>query len=161
MPKLDVSVDMVKQLIGLLNENGLTEITLEDGNAKVIVKAEKTAVVSAPAAVSVAPVAQASTVASSAQACALPQDSASPQKSENVHVVTSPMVGTFYRSPAPDAASFCDVGQSVKEGQTLCIIEAMKLMNELESDISGKVVRFLVENGQPVEFGQALIEIEK
>ena len=71
------------------------------------------------------------------------------------------MVGTFYRSPAPDAAAFCDVGQNVKEGQTLCIIEAMKLMNELESDISGKVVRFLVENGQPVEFGQALIEIEK
>jgi acetyl-CoA carboxylase biotin carboxyl carrier protein len=70
------------------------------------------------------------------------------------------MVGTFYRSPSPEAPPFVEVGDTVKAGQTVCIIEAMKLMNELESEVSGRVVRFLVENGEPVEFGQPLIELE-
>ena len=71
-------------------------------------------------------------------------------------MVKSPMVGTFYRSPSPGAPSFVEVGQSVTEGQTLCIIEAMKLLNEIESDVTGTVKRILVENGQPVEYGQPL-----
>ncbi|MGH7564610.1 MAG: acetyl-CoA carboxylase biotin carboxyl carrier protein [Gemmatimonadota bacterium] len=74
--------------------------------------------------------------------------------------VTSPMVGTFYRAPAPEAPPFVEVGDTVRPGQTLCILEAMKLMNELESEVSGIVRRILVENGQPVEYGQALFEIE-
>jgi len=72
------------------------------------------------------------------------------------HVVKAPMVGTFYRSPSPDAKAFVEVGQSVKEGDTICIIEAMKLMNEIEADAGGVVKAILVENGQPVEYGQAL-----
>ena len=76
------------------------------------------------------------------------------------HVVKSPMVGTFYRSPSPGAASFIELGQSVKPGDTLCIIEAMKLLNEIEAEVGGTVKQILVENGQPVEYGQPLFIIE-
>jgi len=76
------------------------------------------------------------------------------------HVITSPFVGTFYRSPAPDQPAYAEVGTAVKKGQVLCIIEAMKLMNEIESEVTGKVAEVLVQNGQPVEFGQPLFRIE-
>ncbi len=76
------------------------------------------------------------------------------------HVITSPFVGTFYRSPAPDQPAYAEVGTAVKKGQVLCIIEAMKLMNEIESEVAGKVAEVLVQNGQPVEFGQPLFRIE-
>ncbi len=79
---------------------------------------------------------------------------------ENIKTVTSPMVGTFYRSPSPEAAAFVEVGSIVKQGAPLCIIEAMKLMNEVESEIGGKVVSILVDNGQPVEYGEPLFQIE-
>ena len=81
-------------------------------------------------------------------------------ESTPTHQVVSPMVGTFYRAPAPEAPPFVEVGDTVRPGQTLCILEAMKLMNELESEVGGIVRRVLVENGQPVEYGQALFEIE-
>ncbi len=76
------------------------------------------------------------------------------------HIITSPFVGTFYRTPAPDQPAFVDVGAPVRKGQTLCIVEAMKLMNEIESEVAGKVAEVLVENAQPVEFGQPLFRIE-
>lgn len=76
------------------------------------------------------------------------------------HLVTSPMVGTFYRSPAPEAPAFVEVGDTVRPGQTLCILEAMKLMNELEAEVGGVIRKILVENGQPVEYGQVLLEID-
>ncbi|MBI5586731.1 MAG: acetyl-CoA carboxylase biotin carboxyl carrier protein [Deltaproteobacteria bacterium] len=81
-------------------------------------------------------------------------------KAENIKVVTSPMVGTFYRSPSPEASSFVELGSIVKSGQTLCIIEAMKLMNEVECEFNGKVVQILVDNGQPVEYGEPLFHVE-
>ena len=81
-------------------------------------------------------------------------------KPDNIKVVTSPMVGTFYRSPSPEAAAFIEVGSVVKPAQTLCIIEAMKLLNEIESEFGGKIVSILVENGQPVEYGEPLFHIE-
>jgi acetyl-CoA carboxylase biotin carboxyl carrier protein len=80
-----------------------------------------------------------------------------PQAAPEGHVVKAPMVGTFYRSPSPDAKAFVEVGQAVKEGDTVCIIEAMKLMNEIEADAGGVVKAILVENGQPVEYGQPLL----
>ncbi len=88
-----------------------------------------------------------------------------PSRSENVvekkgHIITSPFVGTFYRSPAPDQPAYAEVGTAVKKGQVLCIIEAMKLMNEIESEVAGKVAEVLAQNGQPVEFGQPLYRIE-
>ena len=84
-----------------------------------------------------------------------------PVLGENTETITSPMVGTFYAAPAPDAAPFVVLGQQVKAGQPVCILEAMKLMNEIESEVDGKIVQILVENGQPVEFGQTLFIIEK
>jgi len=81
-------------------------------------------------------------------------------ETENIETVVSPMVGTFYRAPSPESSPFVDVGQPVEEGQTLCVIEAMKLMNEVPSNISGKVLEVLVENGEPVEFEQLLFKIE-
>lgn len=83
-----------------------------------------------------------------------------PQKEELLHTVISPLVGTFYRAPAPDASPFVEVGSRVERGQVLCIVEAMKIMNEIESDVSGIVRKILVENGQPVEYGEPLFLIE-
>lgn len=82
------------------------------------------------------------------------------KKSENIKVMTSPMVGTFYRAASPEASAFVEVGTTIKSGQALCIIEAMKLMNEVESEFSGKIVSILVENGQPVEYGEPLFHVE-
>ena len=81
------------------------------------------------------------------------------EPADETHAVSSPMVGTFYRAPSPEAAAFIEVGQSVKKGQVVCIVEAMKLMNEIEADIDGTVVSIEVENAQPVQFGQALVRI--
>jgi len=90
-----------------------------------------------------------------------PEPVAAPaQKPSNIHEILSPIVGTFYRAPSPDAQPFVQVGQSVSAGSTVCIIEAMKIMNEIESDISGKVVKILVDNGKPVEYNQPLFQIE-
>ncbi|MHB2148387.1 acetyl-CoA carboxylase biotin carboxyl carrier protein [Calditrichota bacterium LG25] len=86
---------------------------------------------------------------------------AEPERGKNIVEVRSPMVGTFYRAPSPDADPYVEVGQTVAVGQTLCIIEAMKLMNEIESEVNGKIVEILVENAQPVEFNQVLFLIEK
>ena len=80
---------------------------------------------------------------------------------DNSHIIKSPIVGTFYRSPAPDADAYCQVGDQVSSGSVLCIVEAMKLMNEIECDLSGKILQILVEDGTPVEFGQPLFKIEK
>ena len=89
-----------------------------------------------------------------------PKKEQAKEKPENIKIVTSPMVGTFYRSPSPEAPAFVDLGSLVKSAQTLCIIEAMKLMNEVECEYAGKVVSILVENGQPVEYGEPLFHIE-
>ncbi|MDP2689129.1 MAG: acetyl-CoA carboxylase biotin carboxyl carrier protein [Deltaproteobacteria bacterium] len=83
-----------------------------------------------------------------------------PKKAENIKIITSPMVGTFYRAPSPEAPPFVELGSIVKNSQTMCIIEAMKLLNEVESDFNGKVISILVENGQPVEYGEPLFHIE-
>ena len=88
------------------------------------------------------------------------EEAAPAARPDNIKVITSPMVGTFYRSPSPEAPSFVEVGSVVKAAQTLCIIEAMKLMNEVESEFGGKIVSILVENGQPVEYGEPLFHIE-
>jgi acetyl-CoA carboxylase biotin carboxyl carrier protein len=85
---------------------------------------------------------------------------AKPEAQENVHEIRSPIVGTFYRAPAPDADSYVNVGDTVSTGTVLCIVEAMKLMNEIESDISGKIIKILVENGKPVEYNQPLFQIQ-
>ena len=109
------------------------------------------AAIAAPAPAAPAPAADAAPAPAAAEA---------PASASNLIDVTSPMVGTFYRAPAPDAPSYVDVGGRIGEGDTLCIIEAMKLMNELESEVSGTVVEICVENAQPVEFGQVLFRVD-
>ena len=147
----------LKKLIDLVQESGIAELEITEGEEKVkIVKggaaamavaAPMVAPVAAPAPAAARPAAvQTAAAAPAGEAAAAPEG----------HVVKAPMVGTFYRSPSPDAKAFVEVGQAVKEGDTICIIEAMKLMNEIEADASGSVKAILVENGQPVEYGQPL-----
>ena len=139
----------LKKLIDLVQESGIAELEITEGEEKVkIVKGGVvvTAPVSAPA-----PLVEARAAQSTA-----PGPASEPEPAQEGHVVKAPMVGTFYRSPSPDAKPFVEVGQAVKEGDTICIIEAMKLMNEIEADASGTVKAILVENGQPVEYGQPL-----
>ncbi|MFZ1909430.1 MAG: acetyl-CoA carboxylase biotin carboxyl carrier protein [Burkholderiales bacterium] len=145
----------LKKLIDLVEESGISELEITEGEEKVkIVKSggvPATAQVSTAHAVAIPPV-------TSGTAPGAPPAAPTEAQQEG-HILKSPMVGTFYRSPSPDAKAFVELGQTVKEGQTICIIEAMKLMNEIEADASGVVKAILVENGQPVEYGQPLFVI--
>ena len=141
----------LKKLIDLVQESGIAELEITEGEEKV--KIVKGGVVS----VSPGPAPLAAVAAPEPRsAAAAPPVPAEPKTGQEGHVVKAPMVGTFYRSPSPDAKPFVEVGQAVKEGDVICIIEAMKLMNEIDADASGVVKAILVENGQPVEYGQPL-----
>ncbi|MBK7015818.1 MAG: acetyl-CoA carboxylase biotin carboxyl carrier protein [Sulfuritalea sp.] len=145
----------LKTLIDLVQNSGISELEISEGEEKIriakhLAAAPATTVVSMPMA---APPAQAA-VAPAPTPAAAP----TPAQAEG-HVMKAPMVGTFYRSSGPDAAPFVEVGQAVKTGDTLCIIEAMKLMNEIEADISGVIKAIQVENGQAVEYGQPMFVI--
>ena len=141
----------LKKLIDLVQESGIAELEITEGEEKVkIVKGGVVNMAAAPTAVMAMP----ATAPAPSPAAAAPAPP--PAETQEGHVVKAPMVGTFYRSPSPDAKAFVEVGQAVKEGDTICIIEAMKLMNEIEADASGSVKAILVENGQPVEYGQPL-----
>ena len=152
----------LKTLIDLVAESDIAELEVTEGESKVrIVKSgapQQNHLVMMPqqGAAQFAPQ-YAAAPAASVAAAAAPVEAAAEISG---HIVKSPMVGTFYRSSSPGAAPFVDVGSSVKEGDTLCIIEAMKLLNEIDADISGVIKKILVENGQPVEFGQPLFVIE-
>ena len=140
----------IRELLQLMQEHGLTELEVEREGMKIRLKkggaggAPQVSYEPVPAAPSSAPAAAPTPPAPAAKRL----------------TINSPMVGTFYRAPAPDAPSFTDVGQQVDEGQVICIIEAMKLMNEIKSDTTGRVVEALVANGDPVEFGQPLFALE-
>ncbi|WP_227458929.1 acetyl-CoA carboxylase biotin carboxyl carrier protein [Cupriavidus pauculus] len=147
----------LKTLIDLVAESGISELEVTEGDGKVRIVKQPPQVVAAPMAMpqmQAMPVAGAPAAAAPAPAAA----EASPQLPAG-HIVTSPMVGTFYRAPSPGAAPFVNVGDTVKEGQTVCIIEAMKLLNEIECDKAGVIKEILVENGQAVEYGQPLFVI--
>lgn len=142
----------LKTLIDLVAESGIAELEITEGDDKVrIVKFSQ----SSAAPVVYAPEAPVAQVVAPAGAPAAPAAPAAPEG----HAVKAPMVGTFYRAPSPGAAPFVEVGQTVKEGEPLCIIEAMKLLNEIEADKSGVIKEILVENGGPVEYGQPLFII--
>lgn len=145
----------IRALIALMRENGLLELEVEDKKGKVrLVRGADFGGEIAPRPAPTparSPAARASAPGSRSQA---------PQLENNQALIKSPMVGTFYRSPSPDAPAFVQEGDMVQKGQPLCIVEAMKMMNEIESDAAGRVVRILVENGQPVEYEQPLMVIE-
>jgi acetyl-CoA carboxylase biotin carboxyl carrier protein len=155
-----VDIRKVKKLIELLEESGISEIEISEGEESVrISRYPHPGTVSvqtlhhAPAAPAATPAAPAATSGESAPAAAAP--------AARGQQVTAPMVGTFYSGPAPGAKPFVEIGTEVKPGDTLCVIEAMKMMNQIESEVAGRVVSILVENGSPVEFGQALFIIEE
>ena len=147
--------DYIEKLAKVLAETGLTEISLEDGEQAITLRKD-VVVTSAPQVVA-APV-QAVAPAAAAPAAAAPVAEAAPAKKGTP--ITSPMVGTFYKAPSPDSEPFVSVGSTVAAGDVVCIVEAMKMMNEIEAEISGKVVEICVEDGQPVEFGQVLMYVE-
>ena len=153
-----MDIRKVKKLIELLEESNIGEIEIKEGEESVRISRQGTAPAPMAYAPPPAPVAAPAPVTSASAPEAPAQESASPAPATD-NAVLSPMVGTFYRSPTPGADSFVKIGDTVKEGQTLCIIEAMKLLNEIESDKSGVVKEILCENGQGVEFGQALFII--
>ena len=151
-----MDIRKVKKLIELLEESDVAEIEIHEGEESVRISRASSvtpAVVAAP--LSAAPTAFPPPVAPAGEAPPAPAAAEEPQG----HVIRSPMVGTFYRAPSPGAKPFVDEGQSVTIGETLCIIEAMKILNQIESDKSGKVVEILVDNGQPVEYNQPLFVI--
>ena len=151
----------LKTLIDLVAESDISELEVTEGESKVrIVKntshAAQNQVVMMPSAAVAAPAAAPAVTAASIAAA----PAAAPEAAPTGHIVKSPMVGTFYRASAPGAPAFVDIGSAVKEGDTLCIIEAMKLLNEIDADASGTIRQILVENGQAVEYGQPLFIIE-
>lgn len=143
----------LKTLIELVESSGIAELEISEGEERV--RITRTA---ASAMQAYAPAPQQTAIAAAPQAVATAAEAAKPAAVEG-HVVKSPMVGTFYRSASPGSKPFVDVGQSVNSGDTLCIIEAMKLLNEIDADQAGVIKAILVENGQPVEFGQPLFVI--
>lgn len=151
----------LKTLIDLVSESGVAELEITEGDDRVkIVNRVGAAPVAAaaPAVIATPVVATAAPAAAPAPAVAA-EPAAAPVAAEDTRTIDSPMVGTFYRAPSPGAKPFADVGQKVKAGDTVCIIEAMKLLNEIETEYDGVIKEILVENGQPVEFGQPLFVI--
>lgn len=148
----------IKKLIEMLQESDLNEIEVKEGEESVRINRKKEGVIHTSTPISVGQNLNQSSAP-------LPQTDSSEieseQAAEDLNHITSPMVGTFYRKPAPDKEPFIEVGQTVKKGDTVCIIEAMKMMNQVKSEFDGKVIAINIEDGDPVEFGQELISIEK
>ena len=147
-----MDIRKVKKLIELLEESDIAEIEIHEGEESVRISRASSLT---PAVVAATPVAAAPIPAAAQPAPGAPSVAPEPEG----HIIRSPMVGTFYRAPSPGAKSFVEDGQTVSAGDTLCIIEAMKILNQIESDTSGKIVQILVENGQPVEYNEPLFVI--
>ncbi|MBF0521550.1 MAG: acetyl-CoA carboxylase biotin carboxyl carrier protein [Candidatus Omnitrophica bacterium] len=146
----------IKEIINLMNEHGLAEVELETDGTKIKLKKTSSGVTQV---VQAAPLVHPTIIAQppvKAQESVAAETSSGKKQGE----IKSPMVGTFYRAPSPEAAPYVDVGQVVEIGQVLCIVEAMKLMNEIKSEVRGKILEVKVENAQPIEFGQTLFVIE-
>lgn len=170
---MKIDLEQIRELLSVVSSTDVTELTIEFGDQRITVKksppvaldagpkpiATKSHIevermgAQAPAAVAVAP--------APAQAAAPVAPAPEPEKVSNGYIeITSPMVGTFYRSPSPDSPPYISVGDHVREGQTVCIIEAMKLMNDMPSEVTGKVIKILVDNGTTVEYGQPLFLVD-
>jgi acetyl-CoA carboxylase biotin carboxyl carrier protein len=149
-----MDIRKVKKLIELLEESGIAEIEIKEGEEAVRISRMPTGAYAPQP----APIMMSAPAPLAAPAPAVAEVPAKPRANE--HVVTAPMVGTFYAAPTPGAKAFVDIGDEVKVGQVLCIIEAMKMMNQIEADKSGKITSVMAQNGDPVEFGQPLFVIE-
>ncbi len=162
---MQIDIHKIAKLIELVSNSDVSEINLKQGEEELKITRQKEVVQAVQSVVAAAPIAQAPVVAPAAPAAApaqapapaAPAASATPNEAK---LMKSPMVGTFYRSASPTAAPFVEEGQTVKEGDTLCIIEAMKMMNQIQADRAGVIKKILVENGSTVEFDQPLFEFE-
>ena len=165
-PAASVNMDELRELIGLLRDNGLAELELENEGFRVRLRRESDRAESSHASVAHHDPAPAQTPAPApAPAASGPahpgtQASTAAAQDQDLHIIQSPIVGTFYRSPSPTADAFVKIGSNVEPDTVVCIIEAMKLMNEIQAETSGEVVKIYVENGQPVEYGQPLFGIK-
>lgn len=153
-----LSIDEIKQLIELIDESTLDEFELETKDSKILLKKHKTVVATA---VQEAPIAVAPAQTVPVTPAAAPQVEASTAEDVNLEVITSPMVGTFYASASPEDANFVSVGSKVSAQSVVCIVEAMKLFNEITADIDGEIAEILVSSGELVEFGQPLFKVRK
>jgi len=152
----------LKTLIDLVSESNISELEITEADGKVrIVKADPHAVAAPMMMMAPAPVASAPPVRTAAAVAAEEAEAAALEAAETGHIVKSPMVGTFYRSASPGGKPLVEIGSTVKSGEPICIIEAMKIMNEIEADESGVIAKILCENGQAVEFGQPLFVIDR
>ena len=156
-PAASVNMDELRELIGLLRDNGLAELELENEGFRVRLRRESAAAEPASHAAAPAPAAPAPPPATPAHPGTQATTAAS--QDQDLHIIPSPIVGTFYRSPSPTADAFVKIGSNVEPESVVCIIEAMKLMNEIQAEATGEVVKIYVENGQPVEYGQPLFGI--
>ncbi|WP_072620054.1 acetyl-CoA carboxylase biotin carboxyl carrier protein [Spirulina major] len=159
---MSIDFQEIRELLAAIAPTDITELSLKSEAFELTVKKGHGAVMpltSAPAAPAVAPVPVAATPPAAPAAAPVADTAPAPTSDPKWVDITSPMVGTFYRAPAPDEAPFVNMGDRVTTGQTVCIIEAMKLMNEIDVEISGQIMEILVENGEPVEFGQPLMRV--
>lgn len=163
---MKMDLNYIKKLIKILDTSNIAEIEIEEEGSKLKLSKPRPKVTANLSPVNFPPVQNSNPFESPSSEKSIEDKKTESakleiQKSENLYEVKSPMVGTFYRAPSPDADSYINVGSNVSPGSVLCIIEAMKLMNEIESEVSGKIVKILVENSQPVEYNQPLFLIEK
>lgn len=155
-----MDINLIRRLVKLVETSGISELEIEEKESRIYISKYGSAA-PGPVNYTVAQMPQAAPVAAPQAAPAtVSAPPAAPAPAEKLHEIKSPIVGTFYRSPAPDADSYVKVGDRVEQGSVLCIVEAMKLMNEIECDISGTVEKILVDNGRPVEYGQGLFLIK-
>ncbi len=158
---MQIDIHKIAKLIEIVSKSDISEINLKQGEEELKISRTSATVTAVPAATVIqAPQVQPQAVAPVAQAPAPAQAPAQEAATDKSKLMTSPMVGTFYRSASPTATAFVEVGQSVKEGDTLCIIEAMKMMNQIQADRAGTIKKVLVDNGSTVEFDQPLFEFE-
>lgn len=150
---MKLETEYIEKLAEIIEQKGLTEISIEDGEQAITIRKEVALSAAAPVAIRAVP-------ASSSTSHAEVNTVAAKADTTKGTPITSPMVGTFYKSPSPDSEPFVTEGSPVKQGDVVCIIEAMKMMNEIKSEVSGKIVEICVEDGQPVEFGQVLMYVE-
>ena len=155
-----MDIRKIKKLIELLEESGIAEIEIKEGEEAVRISRMPVASAHPHAAPQFIHMPAAPPAAGSAAPALPAAQSEAPKPKPNEHVITAPMVGTFYASPSPAAKAFVEIGDEIKVGQVLCIIEAMKMMNQIEADKAGKIASIMARNGDPVEFGQPLFVIE-
>lgn len=161
---MELNFNELRELVTTLNQTDISELTLKGADFELTLRKQAALVTAAPSVSAISPqdvMPPATTVVEPPRTA--PSTVAPPTSplstDSNLVEITSPMVGTFYRAPAPDESPFVEVGDRIQVGQTVCIIEAMKLMNELEAEVTGEIVEILVENSQPVEFGQPLMRV--